>query len=277
MHYVDVHTHLTHEKFINDIDQIIENAANKGLGAIVCNGLEPISNRQILTLAQEYKIVLPALGIYPINGIHHLIPKDSEIAPKPFDVADEIKFIKEQAEAKKIIAVGECGVDGYWVGKETFPEQERVLEQLIEIAVENTIPIIIHNRKLEKRSIEILRHNQVKKVNFHCFSGKVKLALDAAEFEDWCFSIPANARKNEGFTQLLKKLPPEKILTETDAPYLAPIRGERNQPANVANTIIYLAELRKWSLEESKNLVWQNFCRLFEYGSNSSPPKKSCP
>ena len=111
--------------------------------------------------------------------------------------------------------------------------------------------------------MEILAHHDVNKVNFHCYGGKSKLAINAAETHGWYFSIPANARKNQSFTKLLKSLPPELILTETDAPYLGPERGVRNEPINVRGTVEYLAELREWGLEEAKQRVWQNFNTLF--------------
>lgn len=260
--YVDVHTHLTHDKFQDGIDALLS-SLNQEMGAIICNGLEPKSNRKILEWAQTYSNIKPALGIYPINAVNHILPEDFELKVDRFDVDAEIKFIREKALSGSLIAIGECGLDGYWLDKETFSEQERVFEELINIAKLANIPIIIHTRKLEKRSIEILDHHDVRKVNFHCYGGKVKLALKSAEKEDWCFSIPANARRNQAFTKMLEQLPQEKILTETDAPYLSPSPGELNIPTNVKETVSYLAELRKWPLEKAIDLIWSNYQRLF--------------
>ena len=186
--YVDVHTHLTHEKFNEDLDAVIQRAIAAGLQAMVVNGLEPTSNRQILDLAEKHKQIVPALGIYPIDAINGLVA-DLPFPVAKFDVDQEIDFIAKKASEGAVKAIGECGLDGYWVGEETFAEQERVFLRLIEVSCSNDIPLIIHTRKLERRSIEILEHHKVNRVNFHCFGGKVKLALKAAETNGWYFSI----------------------------------------------------------------------------------------
>lgn len=261
--YVDVHTHLTHEKFLDDWQMVIKSAEAAGLSAIIVNGLEPASNRKILAMASQFPVVKPALGIYPIDAVNHLLPDDFKLTVARFDVDQEIAFIREQALAGKLHAIGECGLDGYWLTQETFAEQERVFRALIGVALEADLPIIIHTRKLEERAGEILAEMQIKRVNFHCFGGKVKLAQRFAEQFGWYFSIPANAPVNPAFQQMLTNLPIEQILTETDAPYLGPVRGERNEPANVTGTVALLAILRSMSEPEARTQVWQNYLRLF--------------
>ncbi len=262
--YVDVHTHLTHDKFLDDWRDVISRAVASNLGAIVVNGLEPESNRRILAMASEFPQVKPALGIYPIDAVNHILPDTFALPVARFSVDDEIAFIREQALAGKLHAIGECGLDAYWLTEETFAEQERVFRSLINIALDADLPIIIHTRKLEERSGEILAEMQVKRVNFHCFGGKVKLAQKFAEQHGWYFSIPANAAVNEAFQKMLKLLPLEQILTETDAPFLAPVRGERNEPANVLRTVKLLAEFRGMTIEEARDQVWTNYLRLFQ-------------
>ncbi len=260
--FVDVHAHLTHEKFNNDRQAVLDRCQQSGMGAVIVNGLEPKSNRTILEMAKTHDFIKPALGIYPIDAVNNLV-KDLPFRVSHFNVDEEIAFIRQQAETGQLIAIGECGLDGYWVTEETFARQEQVFLELVDIAMACDIPVIIHTRKLEKRSIEILKHHGIKKVNFHCFGGKVKLALNAAEHEDWCFSIPANARVNQAFTKMLKELPEEKILTETDCPFLSATKGKRSEPKDVMTTVSYLAELRGWSEEQAKDRIWKNFCRLF--------------
>lgn len=257
--YCDIHTHLTHEKFTSDRAEVIQRAINAGLQAIVVNGLEPKSNREILSLASQIPQVKPALGIYPIDAVNEMLKEGLPFRIEKFDVGEELLFIDQVAASGKLLAIGECGLDGHWIGEETFARQEEVFEQLIEIAKKNALPLIIHTRKREQRAAEILRHHNVSRVNFHCFGGRSKWAQQWAEKYGWWFSIPANARKSEAFTKMLRTLPPERILTETDAPYLAPNRGDRNEPANVVGTISYLAELRGWSEGEAKSRVWQNY------------------
>ena len=241
---------------------MIERAAAAGLGAIVVNGLEPLSNRRILQLAQTYPILKPALGIYPIEAVNDLVG-ELPFQVARFDVDAEIAFIEEQARAGHLFAIGECGLDAYWVGDETFARQEEVFVRLIEIAQKHELALIIHTRKREERAMEILAHHGVSRVDFHCYGGKVKPALKAAEEHGWYFSIPANARRNEAFQKLLRDLPRERVLTETDCPFLPPTKGVRNEPREVVGTVDFLAELRQWPLAEAKAQVWSNYQRLF--------------
>lgn len=260
--YVDVHTHLTHAKFQADQAQVIARAKAAGLGAIVVNGLEPKSNREILELAKD-PVIRAALGIYPIDAVNDRLPADFPFAVERFDVKAEIDFIRTQARQGQLTAIGECGLDGYWLQEDTFKAQEAVFEELLGVAMAADLPVIIHTRKLEQRSMEILAALGVKKVDFHCYGGKVKLALQAAEKHGWYFSIPANATVNEAFQKLLRDLPRELILTETDAPYLSPTKGTRNEPANVVGTVALFAKLRGIAEGEAKAQIWSNFLALF--------------
>ena len=135
--------------------------------------------------------------------------------------------------------------------------------------MKSDIPVIVHSRKREQRVFEILAEHGITKVNMHCYSGKTKWAIDAAETWGWRFSIPANLERSHSFQTLAKKLPPECLLTETDAPYLGPEPGVRNDPANVVRTIRYLSTLRAWTEEEARDRVWKNYLDLF------APPRKT--
>lgn len=263
MYYVDVHTHLTHEKFSGDFADIINHAEKAGLKIIVVNGLHPTSNRQVLKMASQHPIVKAALGIYPVDAVHSLLPKDFTLDVERFDVQDEIKFIKERASKKEIIAIGECGLDGYWVKEDTFSLQEKIFESLLEIAMNHDIPAIIHSRKREERAIDILKVHGTKKAVFHCFGGRLPLARKVVEDYGWHLSIPANAAVNEAFHKMLQTFPLDKLLTETDAPYLSPVRGTRNEPANVVKTVELLAKLRNLSVEEARDQIWNNFLSIF--------------
>ena len=260
MSYVDIHTHLTHDRFAADLDAVIAKAVTRGVRHIVVNGLEPRSNRTILAMAQQYEVVQPALGIYPTEAVVDMLP--AEFDCQPFSVADEIAFIATQAAQGKLLAVGECGLDGHLVGEETFARQEQVFLQLCEIAMQHDLPVIVHSRKRERRVAELLVHHGVQRVNMHCFCGKVKLAQRLAEEQGYYFSIPANSRVNQGFQRMLATLPLDRLLTETDAPWLAPVRGERNEPQNVALTVQHLAEIRHLTLDVARQQIFQNFCRL---------------
>jgi TatD DNase family protein len=260
---VDVHTHLTDPRFTPDLDEVIRRAIQSGLRYMISNGLNPETNRQVLRISWQYPEVLPALGIYPVDAVNDQLREVLPFEVARFDVDQEIAFIADCAAHQRIVAVGECGLDGHWLGQESFRRQEEVFEKLIEIAKQYDLPLIIHTRSLEKRSIEILQAHQVMRVDFHCFGGKTQLAIKGSENAGWYFSIPANARKSQNFTKMLKELPLDRILTETDAPYLSPQRGERNSPENIPGTIDYLAELRGMSREQAAETVMTNFMSLF--------------
>lgn len=259
---VDVHTHLTDEKFASDLPSVMHRAERAGLKAIIVNGLNPKSNREILELSEKYSTIKPALGIYPIDAVNHL-PLKLPFPVTKFDVEEELNFIEEHAKLGTIIALGECGLDGHWLDSSTYTQQERVFIRFIEIALNHDLPLIIHTRKRETRAKEILAYYNVKRVNFHCFGGKTKHAVSWAETFGWYFSIPANGRRNQAFCKMLKILRPDRILTETDAPYLSPDPGVRNEPMQVAKTIELLSELRGWNIDETCAQIWQNYLDLF--------------
>lgn len=262
-HYIDVHTHLTHQDFIHDQDAVIKRAVDAGFTAIVVNGLGPKSNRQILEMAKKYPQVKAALGIYPIEAVNEILPSDYKFEREHFTVKDEIAFIRKMALEKKISAVGECGLDGYHLGPETFSKQEEVFSSLIEIANEADIPVIVHSRKREDYVLSMLADHKATKVNLHCYSGKTQLAVNAAEKYQWCFSIPANLARSHSFQTLVKRLPEECLLTETDAPYLGPEPGKRNEPVNVVGTVEKISTLRQWDLNYTKERIWKNYMRVF--------------
>ena len=153
-YYVDVHTHLTHPEFQNDTQATIERAEKQGLKAIVVNGLDPQSNRQVLELSRQYPTVKAALGIYPIEAVNEILPPDFKFPLQHFSVRQEIDFIADVARAGELIAIGECGMDGFHLDPSTFPRQEEVFIELLSIAQKNDIPVIVHSRKCEARILE---------------------------------------------------------------------------------------------------------------------------
>lgn len=262
--YVDVHTHLTHDAFVDDWESVVVRAQEAGLRAIVVNGLEPSSNRQILAMSAKYSLIKPALGIYPLEAINsELTPGQLPFEVSHFSVAEELRFIREQALAGRLAAIGECGLDAHWVDDGYAKGQEFAFEHLIETSLLADIPIIVHSRKKEQRCRDILKHHGAKRVNFHCFGGRTRLAKKIAEEDGYWFSIPANASRSESFRKMLTELPPERILTETDAPFLSRIKGERTEPRDVCHTIALLAELRAWTAAEASLRVWKNYLELF--------------
>jgi TatD DNase family protein len=260
----DVHAHLTHPTLAADSDALLERARAAGVTTIITNGLNPHDNDAVLALAARSPIVRPALGFYPVDSVLTQMRAAGVEYPRegPEFTADEgIAYL--EAQVGRAFAIGEIGLDGYWVPEAFWQEQERVFCALVRLAMAADKPIIIHTRKRETRVLELLEELGAVRVNWHCFGGKVKLARRIAERGHY-LSIPANARRSESFTRMLQTLPRERILLETDCPYLAPSPGAHSEPADVSGTASYAAELWGVSPAAATAQLAENFERLFD-------------
>ncbi|MDG2303734.1 MAG: TatD family hydrolase [Candidatus Binatia bacterium] len=263
MGLVDVHAHLTHPKLAGQEAEVLQRARDAGVAAIIANGLNPDDNEAVRALAGRDPLVKPAFGFYPVDAVLSEMRELGADYPREGHecTAEEgVAWVRENvAEA---IAVGEIGLDGYWVPEELWAKQELVFRELVTIALEAGKPIVIHTRKRERHAFEILKEMGATRVNWHCFGGKVKLARQIADHGHY-MSIPANARRSESFTRMLETLPRDRLLLETDCPYLGPERGATNEPANVAATATYASELWNTPLEAVTAQISTNFTELF--------------
>lgn len=251
--FIDVHCHL--DKLIDEgvpADKAIKNAKSKGVEKIVVNGTDHTQNKIILDLAKKHKEVLPALGIYPIDAL-----KLSES-----EIDEELEFIKQNK--KLIYAIGEVGLD---LKEEelhkTLDKQKINLRKFVNLAIKLNKPAIIHSRKAELHTIELLEELNVKKVIMHCFSGKMSLAERIAK-NGWFLSIPANSHYSQQFQDVIKRAPIENLLCETDTPYLHPLKKWPNEPANVIYSYKKIAEIKKMKLTEVELQIEKNFKSLLE-------------
>ncbi len=263
MPLADVHAHLTHERLLPQLDAVLDRAERAGVGSIICNGLNPVDNQRVLELSQRYPIIKPAFGWYPVDAVLADMRRGGDDYPDQRDAweADEaIGWVAEHVD--RAFAIGEIGLDGYWVKEPYWDAQEAAFRRLVALAMDADKAIIIHTRKRERRALEILLEMGAKRVDWHCFGGKVKLARTIAE-HGHMLSIPANARRSESFTRMLQTLPREQLLLETDCPYLGPDRDADNEPANVARTAQYVAELWGTTVAEVEEQFAGNFERLF--------------
>lgn len=259
----DVHAHLTHPRLAERQAEVLDNARRAGLTTIVSNGLNPQDNEAVRRLAASDSLVKPAFGLYPVDAVRAEMEAAGADYPRdfpPFTREEAIGWVREHAD--EAFAIGEIGLDGYWVPEELWPAQEEAFRQLVKVAMDADKAIIIHTRKRERRTFEILREMGATRVDWHCFGGRVKLARQIAEHGHF-LSIPANARRHEAFSRMLETVPRERLLLETDCPYLSPQRGTDNEPANVRGTAEYAAELWGTSVEEVDAALSRNFEELF--------------
>jgi TatD DNase family protein len=261
--FYDVHAHLTHPRFEGEQAGVLERARAAGITTIISNGLNPADNEAVLALAASEPLVKPAIGLYPVDAVLPEMRAAGVDYPREGpeqDGNEAVQYVRDNAH--RAFAIGEIGLDGYWVPEQFWPRQEQLFCQLVEIAIAADKPIIIHTRKREQRAFDLLVELGAKRVDWHCFGGRVKLARRIAEHGHY-LSIPANARRSESFTRMLETLPRERVLLETDCPYLGEEPGARNEPAAVARTAAYAAEVWSVSSDAASGQLATNFEQLF--------------
>jgi len=244
---IDTHAHLDMIKK-SYLDELIENAKSVGVKTIVTQSVNIPSLSPSLEIANKYpEIVKFSAGLYPEETL-----KESD-----FDKLKE--FVMKNKD--QVFAIGEIGMDfsRELPGKEL---QEKIFRQQLELAEELNVPVSIHTRKAEKEIIEILKeYPNVKKV-LHCFCGKKRLALEAEKIGCY-FSVPTNIVRAHNFQDLVRYIPKEKILTETDTPYLSPFKEKNNESAFISETIKTISKYWEMSEEEVDNQIESNFNKIY--------------
>ena len=266
MNLIDVHCHLNHELFKNDIDEVLNRARTAGIKRILISGVNPAANKAVLEFIKKDPALLKAsLGIYPIDALG--LQPDATGLPYhsgPINLEEEFQFIKQNL--KHVTAIGEVGMDFHWASKEeTLNQQAENFRKIIRFTISIKKPIVIHSRKAELECINILaeeiRNQEIPVIN-HCFSGKKAIIKQAAELGHY-FSIPPNIIKSSQFQELVKIVDIKQLLTETDSPWLGPFKEQKNEPANVIESIKKIAEIKGLSGEETASIIWENYERVF--------------
>jgi TatD DNase family protein len=262
MKLVDVHCHLNQELLVNDLDNVLKKAKEAGVKAIMVSGTNPLANKQVLEMANIDPIIKVSLGLHPIDALG-LSEGETGIVKSEgnVDLDKEFKFIEENKD--KILAIGEIGLDYYW-DKDHHQEQQDVFRKVLRLAVKIKKPVVIHTWAAEEDCINILEEEIQDKVPvlLHCFGGRKSLISRAIEL-GYYFSVPPSTVRTGNFNTMIKKIPIEKILTETDAPWQGPFKGERNEPAYVLETVKKIAEIKGISVEEVAEQIWNNYLKVF--------------
>jgi TatD DNase family protein len=228
---VDAHCHLDDAQFADDRDDVIARALDAGVTAIITAGADVATSRAAVELADKYANVYAVVGIHP-HAAH------------AFDDA-QLEQIRALASHRKVVGIGEIGLDFYW--KENAPRaiQERALIAQLDLAVELNKPVVIHDRDAHAELMAILSRRVAPRGILHCFSGDLAMARAAIDL-GLLISFAGNITfKNAARAQdIARLLPLDKIVIETDAPYLSPLRGKRNEPANVARGAEKIAAIK---------------------------------
>jgi len=256
---IDIHSHLDHCYFDDDLDKVVDNAIKANVKVILTAGVNPEKNRVSLKLAEKYDIIKPCLGIHPVQYNE----KNNKIINKKLkdiDFTKEIKFIEKNKN--KIAAIGEVGLDYFW-NKDNKKEQNELFEKMISLAEKLNKPIIVHSRKAENDVIEKLQSSKLKKVIIHSFTGKKSLIKEIVD-NGWFITAPTCILRSTQFQDNVKLAPINQIFCETDAPYLTPFKDKRNEPAFIIEAYKKLAEIKEMELKEVINNLFMNYQKVFD-------------
>ncbi len=251
MEFVDAHGHITDEKF-DDVFQVVERAKQAGVVASICASCNLSSSQRAVEFSKQYDIVYANVGFHPEN-VEEADPKGLE-------------EIEKLAREKKVVAIGEIGLD-YHYTKDNKEEQKKLFVEQIEMANRLSKPIVVHTRDSIGDTIEILIQHKVKKQSLmHCFSGSFESAEILMKLGfSFSFGGLVTFKNAKNVVELVRQIPLDRILLETDCPYMTPepFRGQRNEPKNVVYTADVIAKIKGVSMEEIASITTQNAKRLF--------------
>ena len=250
---IDSHCHLDHEPLLSNLDEVIKRSKDVGISKIltICTTFESFT--RIKKILKKDEMIFGTYGIHPHETINNKI--------------DSVKIIEEVNNNKKIIAIGETGLDFFYNNSDKKSQIES-FEEHIKASIELKIPLIIHSRAAENETLEIFQKykNDDLKILMHCFTGSKKFAKDLLELNAYFSASGIITFKNSvELQETFKFIPLDKLLIETDSPFLAPVpmRGKKNEPSFVKFTAEKLANIKNISSDDLIKTTSSNFDRLF--------------
>lgn len=255
MKFFDTHCHLDFDEFEKDRNEVIERAKNQGVEYILNVGTNIIRNKKVIEIAKNYDFIFASIGIHPLDVSEHQI--------------QDLKEIERMAKEEKVIAIGETGFDFYY-SKEYAEKQNDFFKGQVEIAGKYNLPLIIHQRESKEKLINVIEKIKLpEKVVFHCFGGDKELAEYCMKKGYYISFTGIITFKNANNVRNVAKFYPlEKIMVETDAPFLtpSPFRGKRNEPFMVKYIIEELSKVKNESLETVSEVIFKNSLDFFKMG-----------
>lgn len=250
---IDTHAHLQDEKLKKDLPQVLNRAKEAGVEKIVCIGYDLSSSQEALLLARKYNEIYAVVGIHP----HDAKSLKSEVMEKLYNLARD----------QKVVAIGEIGLDFY---RDLSPReiQRQAFREQIKMAQEIGKPIVIHDRDAHQEVMEIIKAEKAGKNQgiMHCYSGALPMANELIKLGFYIsFAGPLTFKNAHKAHEVAAKIPMDRILLETDCPYLSPepLRGKLNEPANVKYVAAKLAELRSRNSDEIAYLTGLNARKVY--------------
>lgn len=249
--FIDTHCHLDFPEFDRDREEVILRARDKGIEYIINIGSSLQGSKKSLALSLKYDFIYATVGIHPYEA-------------EKFE--EKIKSeIEQLAQKDKIVAIGETGLD-YYRDYSQVENQKSLFIWLVQLARTLSLPLVIHNRYAETDTLKILKELIPPKAVVHCFSGDesfLRECLDLGLFIS--FTCNVTYKKAQGLKNLVKLVPLERLMLETDAPYLPPegLRGKRNEPMYVQCLATEISRIKEISLEEVAKITTANAKKFF--------------
>jgi len=248
---IDTHAHITDNRLWTERAEVIENALRAGVGGIISVGYDRVTSERALEIAAAFPYVGPTVGVHPTSIV--------EARPEDFDA------VAGWAAMPEVIAVGETGLDFYW--DKAPPERQReVFRWHLDLARSHGLPVSVHSRRAETAVLDILEDLPPPGAAIHCFGGSKDEARRAMDLGYYIgVDGPVTFKKSVDLQELVRWLPLDRLLLETDCPYLAPHphRGKRNEPAYLALIAASVAVLKGVPVEEITQATTTNAFRLF--------------
>ncbi|MCK5760794.1 MAG: TatD family hydrolase [Candidatus Delongbacteria bacterium] len=249
--FFESHAHLYFEHYDEDRDKLINELLSTEIEGIINVGVDIETSYQSIKLADKYPNIYAACGLHPND-----LTSNSD---------DEIKELRELLKHDKVVALGEIGLD-FFRDSVPFETQRKYFIKQLEIALEDDLPVIIHSRAAEQETLKVISEVSDKYSGvFHCYAGSTKTALQLIE-KGFYISFTGNITyKNNDREEVIKALPIEKLLLETDSPFLTPVpfRGKRNDPGKLRYIAQKIADLKNISIEEVAKITSANTRKLF--------------
>ena len=250
----DSHCHVDDESYDADRSELIENLPGQGISLIMEIGADMPSSRRAAELAEKYSFIYAAVGVHP-HDAQDMTEKD-------------IEELAQLASQPKVKAIGEIGLDYHYMNTDK-PLQKKWFERQMQLTMDLSMPFIIHDRDSHADCLEILKKFDIKKVGgvMHCFSGSVEMAKEVIKM-GMVISLggPVTFKNARHSVDVAREIPLDKILIETDSPYLAPepLRGKRNSPEYVRYVAEKIAEIKGETFETVAKVTKENAMKLFK-------------
>lgn len=245
---IDTHTHVNDQAYMNDYEQVIQDAKNEGVEKMVVVGFDRPTILRAMEFVEKFEGLYAVIGWHPVDAI--------DCTP------EDLLWIEELSKHEKVVAIGEIGLDYHW-DKSPKDVQQKLLRKQVQLAKKVKLPIVIHNREATEDVIRILKEEGAEEVGgiMHCFGGSYETAKICMDM-NFYISIggPVTFKNARKLQEVVKKIPVDKLLIETDCPYLAPhpYRGKRNEPKLVKLVAEKIAELKDCSYEEIAHMTSMN-------------------